>query len=36
MWTVVCFDADGPAQTKVREVSLGFGPDEESQRMRGQ
>jgi uncharacterized protein YndB with AHSA1/START domain len=34
MWTVVYFDADGPVRTKVREVSLGFGPDEESQRMR--
>jgi uncharacterized protein YndB with AHSA1/START domain len=34
MWTVVYFDADGPTRTKVREVSLGFGSDEESQRMR--
>ena len=34
MWTVVYFDADGPARTKVREVSLGFGADEESQKMR--
>ena len=34
MWTVVYFEASGPARTKVREVSLGFGADEESQRMR--
>jgi uncharacterized protein YndB with AHSA1/START domain len=34
MWTVVYFEPDGPRRTKVREVTLGFGPDEESQKMR--
>ena len=34
MWTVVYFEAAGPDRTTVREVSLGFGADEESQRMR--
>jgi uncharacterized protein YndB with AHSA1/START domain len=34
MWTVVYCEPQGASQTKVRVVSLGFGPDEESQRMR--
>lgn len=34
MWTVMYFEPKGESQTKVRIVGLGFGPDEESQRMR--
>lgn len=34
MWTVVYFDAISPNQTGIREVSLGFTTDPESQRMR--
>jgi len=34
MWTVLYFESAGPARTAVREVSMGFGPDEESQKMR--
>jgi uncharacterized protein YndB with AHSA1/START domain len=34
MWTVVYFEPDGPSRTKVREVTLGFGADDESQNMR--
>lgn len=34
MWTVVYFDAAGEGRTRVRVVGLGFGPDDESQRMR--
>lgn len=34
MWTVVYFEEAGPGRTTVREVSLGFTTDEESQRMR--
>jgi uncharacterized protein YndB with AHSA1/START domain len=34
MWTVVYFDAIRPNQTGIREVSLGFTTDPESQRMR--
>ncbi len=34
MWTVVYFEEAAPSQTRVREVSLGFGTDDESQRMR--
>lgn len=34
MWTVIYFDPDGPNRTRVRTVGLGFGPDEESQKMR--
>jgi uncharacterized protein YndB with AHSA1/START domain len=34
MWTVMYFEPDGDAQTRIRVVSLGFTPDEESQRMR--
>jgi uncharacterized protein YndB with AHSA1/START domain len=34
MWTVVYFEPNGETQTKVRVVGMGFGPDEESQRMR--
>jgi len=34
MWSVIYFEAAGPDRTEVREVSLGFGTDEESQRMR--
>ena len=34
MWTVVYFEAKGEKATWVREVSMGFGKDEESQKMR--
>jgi uncharacterized protein YndB with AHSA1/START domain len=34
MWTVMYFDPHGESQTTVRVVGLGFGPDDESQRMR--
>jgi uncharacterized protein YndB with AHSA1/START domain len=34
MWTVLYFTAAGPTRTNVREVTLGFGADDESQRMR--
>ena len=34
MWSVIYFEPVGPRRTHVREVSLGFGPDEESQKMR--
>jgi uncharacterized protein YndB with AHSA1/START domain len=34
MWTVVYFEAAGADRTTVRDVSLGFGTDEESQQMR--
>lgn len=34
MWTVVYFEAVSEKTTRVREVSLGFGADEESQKMR--
>lgn len=35
VWTVVYFEALGLRQTRVRQVSLGFGEDEESRKMRG-
>ena len=34
MWTVLYFGSAGPSRTTVREVTLGFGTDSESQRMR--
>jgi uncharacterized protein YndB with AHSA1/START domain len=34
MWTVVYFEAQGRHATKVREVCMGFGTDDESKRMR--
>jgi uncharacterized protein YndB with AHSA1/START domain len=34
MWTVVYFEAIDARKTGIREVSMGFGADEESQRMR--
>ena len=34
MWTVVYFTREGEKATRVREVSLGFGADEESKKMR--
>lgn len=34
MWTIIYFEAAGPGRTNVREVSLGFEADEESQKMR--
>ena len=34
MWTVIYFQSAGPRQTTFREVSLGFGTDQESQRKR--
>jgi uncharacterized protein YndB with AHSA1/START domain len=34
MWSVIYFEAAGPARTHVRSVSLGFEVDEESQKMR--
>jgi hypothetical protein len=34
MWTVLYFEPDGASRTRLRVVGLGFGPDEESQKMR--
>jgi uncharacterized protein YndB with AHSA1/START domain len=34
MWTVIYFEPAGPGRTRVRVASLGFTPDDESQRMR--
>jgi uncharacterized protein YndB with AHSA1/START domain len=34
MWTVVYFEPRGERATRVREVSMGFGNDDESQKMR--
>jgi uncharacterized protein YndB with AHSA1/START domain len=34
MWTVIYFEAVDSAKTRVREVGLGFGAEEESQKMR--
>ena len=34
MWSVLYFSPAGPGRTNLRSVSLGFGPDPESQRMR--
>lgn len=34
MWTVLYLEASEPTRTHVRVVGLGFGPDEESQKMR--
>jgi uncharacterized protein YndB with AHSA1/START domain len=34
MWTVVYFESEGDTATRVREVSLGFGGDDEGKRMR--
>jgi len=34
MWTVIYFEAVDGTQTRIREVSMGFGADEESQKMR--
>lgn len=34
MWTVIYFEAAGARSTRVRMVSLGFGDDEESRKMR--
>jgi uncharacterized protein YndB with AHSA1/START domain len=34
MWTVIYFDAVNPRATRVREVTMGFGSDPESQQMR--
>lgn len=34
MWTVVYFEALSPQKTRLREVSLGFGDDDESKKMR--
>lgn len=34
MWTVIYFEAVDSTKTRIREVSLGFGADEESQKMR--
>ena len=34
MWTVVYFEAKGEKATRVRGVSLGFGNDDESKKMR--
>jgi len=35
MWTVVYFEAQGEKATRVRVVSMGFGNDDESKKMRG-
>jgi uncharacterized protein YndB with AHSA1/START domain len=34
MWTVVYFEPISPLKTRLREVTLGFGDDDESRRMR--
>lgn len=34
MWTVVYFEAQGEKATRVKEVCMGFGNDEESKKMR--
>ena len=34
MWTVAYFEAQSEKETRVRGVSLGFGDDEESRKMR--
>jgi hypothetical protein len=34
LWTVIYFEEIGSGKTRVREVSLGFGSDEESKKMR--
>lgn len=34
MWTVMYFDKVSETETRMRVVSLGFGPDDESQKMR--
>ena len=34
MWTVVYFAAEGEQATRVREVCMGFGADDESSKMR--
>jgi uncharacterized protein YndB with AHSA1/START domain len=34
MWTVIYFEPVSPNVTRVREVSLGFGDDEESKKMK--
>lgn len=34
MWTVLYFQPEGADRTRLRVVGLGFGPDEESQKMR--
>ena len=34
MWTVVYFEAKGEKTTRVRAVSMGFGNDDESKKMR--
>lgn len=34
MWTVIYFDAVDGAKTRIREVGMGFGADDESQKMR--
>ena len=35
MWTVIYFEAQGEKATRVREICMGFGEDDESKRMRG-
>ncbi len=35
MWTVINFEPVGPDRTRLRVVGLGFGNDEESQKLRG-
>jgi len=34
MWTVIYFEAQGEKATRVREISMGFGEDDESSKMR--
>ena len=34
MWTVIYFESQADKTTRVREVSMGFGNDDESRKMR--
>ncbi len=34
MWTVIYFEAQGEKATRIREISMGFGEDDEARKMR--
>ena len=34
MWTVIYFEAQGEKATRVRDICMGFGEDDESRKMR--